>query len=442
MVVRKHAFSEAEIYIHCDEGGVMQSHEAIQKEKTAQQEKPVWDIVILGGGINGLFLANLLASQTDWRIAVVDPSLGQEPPTFDQLPTRIVSALTLQNIEHLSTVIDWQQLPPSATCAFESLQTVSNDGFNDELVFNGASAGLMPVGEIVDNAALRRALFLKLQTTKVTLFAESYLSHQTVLGGVELVLSQSRLFASCCVAADGAFSLVRMVEGFSFSYRDYHQSALVCTVRCEKPHQKIARQVFYTEGPLAFLPVKDIQNTAPDGVASESTLCSIVWTLPSNEARQMANLPTESFNRLCAEAFQHQLGSVSLVDTRKIFPLCLTYAQEMVSGRVVLLGDASHHIHPLAGQGLNLGLADAVCLVNQLLLTVPKHRFHFEPSALLRYQTHRKHAHIAMISMVELIGRTTAIKHLPFRSLMNGAFRWLNRSDFLKNRVMHIVNRG
>lgn len=406
-----------------------------------QKNSQPWDIVILGGGINGLFLANLLASQTDWRIAVVDPSLGQEPPLFDELPTRVVSALTAQNVAHLSTVIDWQALPSSAACAFESLQTVSHDGFNDELLFDGYSAGLEPVGEIVDNAALRRALFLKLQTTKVTFFAESYLSHQTIAGGVELTLSTSRLFASCCVAADGAFSLVRLVEGFSVSYRDYHQSALVCTVRCEKPHQQVARQVFYSHGPLAFLPVKEIQNTALDG-SNSSTLCSIVWTLPSDEAEKMASLPTESFDRFCADAFRYQLGDVTLVDTRKVFPLFLTYAKDMVRGRVVLLGDASHHIHPLAGQGLNLGLADAVCLVSQLLLVVPSHRFHFEPSALLRYQTQRRHTHLAMIAMVELIGRTTAVKNLPFRALMNGAFRWLNRNEFLKNRVMHTVNRG
>jgi len=172
---------------------------------------------------------------------------------------------------------------------------------------------------------------------------------------VEVMLDNGEaLSADLIVGADGANSIVRESAGFDFTVDDYAQRGLVATVRTQHHHQYTAWQRFQTTGPLAFLPL-------PDGSSS------IVWTLPSDRADYYLSLSDDDFKVALAEAFDYKLGEITDLSERAAFPLRGSQATPYVSERIALIGDAAHTIHPLAGQGVNLGIKDALELAQQLV---------------------------------------------------------------------------
>ncbi len=403
-----------------------------------------YDIVIVGGGIVGLFLANLLADKTSWKIAIIDPEFAQDLHPYDplsaQIKTRIVSAINYLNIEKISAIIDWQTLPQAAVSPFKKLEAWSYDSANSTMSFACEEAGFPRLGDIVDNAALKYALSCKLRQSKIACLAEVYHSHSYMSGGegVEITLSSANsLQATCIIASDGALSKVRAVAQFPVSYRDYHQEAIVCTVRSEKPHEQTASQIFHQEGPLAFLPLHEAGMTC---ATDAQHLSSLVWTVSEAFSHELCAMDDVTFIRHLEQAFEYKLGALSLCDERRAFPLFIATSKNYVKDSIILVGDAAHHIHPLAGQGLNLGLADAAALAQMMLSGINTEHFCFDAVVFHRYQSARRAYNFSMLAAVELIQRTTRTKSLLLKGLMSRVFYSLNDKKAIKKHIMAFAN--
>ncbi|RME33543.1 MAG: ubiquinone biosynthesis protein UbiH, partial [Gammaproteobacteria bacterium] len=193
------------------------------------------------------------------------------------------------------------------------------------------------------------------------------------------------------VGADGARSRVRQLAGIGERVRDYRQHALVATVRCEQPHGRAARQCFLPTGPLAFLPL------------DEPHTCAVVWSTVPEEAARLEDLEPGPFATELAAAFGRRLGAVELAGRRGRFPLVRGHAREYVRPRLALVGDAAHHIHPLAGQGANLGLMDVATLAH--CLREARERGREDPGrlpTLRRYARWRRGENLKMIAAMDL----------------------------------------
>ena len=313
-----------------------------------------FDAVIIGAGIVGGTLAGLLA-QGGRKIAVVEPRL---PKVFDaesDFELR-VSAISRASQRALEKVGAWEGILEKRAHAYEAMH-VWDEGGTGNIHFNASDVGEADLGHIVENNVIQSSLIEVLQTTPdVTIFDSSRVS---TLGfsedGRRLVALDTgeQLSTRLVVGADGANSIVRDLSGLSVTRDDYGQKGLVAVVKTEQYHDDTAWQRFLSGGPLAFLPL--------DGGYS-----SIVWTLPSDKADRHLKQSDEEFKRALSEAFDYRLGAVVEVGQRAAFPLIGSQATAYIAEGVALVGDSAHTIHPLAGQGVNLGIKDAVALAEIL----------------------------------------------------------------------------
>jgi 2-polyprenylphenol 6-hydroxylase len=230
------------------------------------------------------------------------------------------------------------------------------------------------------------------------------------------------------IAADGAQSALRKLAGIKTVEWDYGHSAVVATVRTEKPHERTARQRFMASGPLAFLPLR--------GNDGDEHWSSIVWSTAPEAAQALLDLPDAEFAVLLGKTFEHRLGDIIEVRGRFAFPLRQRHAQMYHQGRVVLIGDAAHTIHPLAGQGVNLGFMDVKVLAEELLDAQVKQLPPAHPVVLKRYQRRRRGANLTMTATMELFQRLFARRELPVRWLRNTGMRGIDAMSAVKKKIM------
>lgn len=324
--------------------------------KAAEQ----FDMIVVGAGLVGsAFVLRLrqhaLARQV--RIAVVEQALPPHPAAAGAPWGLRVSALSPESVSLLQSAglhASWSQLRPAP---FADMRVWDADG-TGAVHFSAKAAGVENLGVLIENAALQAALWQTLQQdVGLMLYAPQAWTHlERGLGDWCLALSNGQtLRAPLVIAADGAQSRVRKAAGITVAQRDYHQHGLVCTVAHDLPHEATAWQRFLSTGPLAFLPTDHLQQS------------SIVWTLPSEQARSYCAMPAAEFEQALAQAFEHTLGGVTLLGERASFPLMAQHAEHYARDGVVLIGDAAHSIHPLAGQGVNLGFLDVAALVDTLV---------------------------------------------------------------------------
>ncbi len=228
--------------------------------------------------------------------------------------------------------------------------------------------------------------------------------------GFSVALEDGRLLQTrLLVGADGARSRVRRLAGIETVGWDYDQHALVCTVETEQPHAGTAWQRFLSTGPLAFLPLSDGR-------------CSIVWSTTPEAAARLLALDAVAFSEL-SDVFEAQLGEVHLVSPRVLFPLRLQHARRYIGPRVVLLGDAAHTIHPLAGQGVNLGVMDAACLAECLLDGADQGRAPDSIVTLRRYERWRKGQNVLVQGAMDAFKRLFGSELMPLRLARNLGLR-------------------
>lgn len=365
------------------------------------------DVVIVGGGMVGLGLAAALKGSA-LKVAVVE---GQLPaPALDEAPDNRVSALSLASQRILQQVGAWRGIEARRLQPYVQMEVWEQDSFG-RIAFDAASLRQPELGHIAENRVIQLALLDAIEgANNIQLLSPARASSlQSGEAGSLLLLEDGRaLSAKLVVAADGAHSWVRRQADIPLTSWDYGHHALVATVRCAEPHEAVARQIFTPEGPLAFLPLWQ-----PD-------LCSIVWSLPAARAEALCQCDDEQFNRQLITAFDGRLGLCLVEGARSAIPLTARYARDFARERLVLVGDAAHTIHPLAGQGVNLGLLDAAALAEQILRNQAAGKDIGLLANLRGYERWRKSEAASMLAAMEGLKRLFAGAN-PLKKLVRGA---------------------
>lgn len=374
-----------------------------------------YDIIIVGSGVVGATAALALAQATSLRIALLEAQ-PFVPSTTDY--DHRVSAISLASKRMLQGLKVWPQRVSPYTQMY-----VWDEGGTGDLRFVAQEIGEVALGYIVEDRVLRGSLLAAItQSTQITflqpiqLTALQYAEHQVILTTAD----DAQLTARLLIAADGAQSWVRTQSHIEVEQRDYAQSAIVATVQTELPHEHTAWQRFLSTGPLAFLPLADPLH------------CSIVWSATHSCATEWMSLTNEDFQTRLASAFAHRLGAITQVSPRYLFPLQMRHTKEYVRPRLALVGDAAHTLHPLAGQGVNLGLLDVACLVDVISVAIAKKRDFSHFATLRRYARARRADNAIMLTLVDLLNRLFSNQHQTLQSLRNVGLRAVNQRAFIK----------
>ena len=310
------------------------------------------DAVVVGGGVVGAACALALA-KLGLEVALVE---GREPVRWSaDAPDLRVYAFAPDNATLLDELGVWNSVRVAGAQAYRRMRVWDASG-GGELSFDADMLGRDQLGWIVENNLLVDRLWAALPAAGVQLHCPARVESMeqdidsTEAGGVRLRLDDgSRLESRLAIAADGADSTLRELAGLQVATHDYRQRGVVAFVETEKSNEATAWQRFLPGGPLAFLPFAEGRS-------------SIVWTLPEEEAARALALDDVAFDRELGNAFEARLGEVRVVSRRAAFPLKRQLAESSIAGKVLLIGDAAHVVHPLAGQGVNLGLRDVARL--------------------------------------------------------------------------------
>ena len=307
-----------------------------------------FDIAVIGAGIVGSCAALSLA-RAGYRVAIVE---AHEPKAWSgETPDLRVVALAADNQKLLDACGVWEKIAARRVQPYTEMR-VWDAAAGNELHLSASQQAQESLGAIVENNNIADALWHVIkQESRIHCFCPDKLESIEQDASVKIHLkSGSVITANLVLGADGASSKVRELLGLKTDKKDYGQRGVVAYVTTELPHLDTAWQRFLPTGPLAFLPFSDGR-------------CSIVWTLPNDEAERLLHCDEENFCNELTRAFDARLGKVIGVSQRAAFPLQRQLSKEMLVGRVALIGDAAHTVHPLAGQGVNLGLRDVAALL-------------------------------------------------------------------------------
>ncbi|WP_299808162.1 FAD-dependent monooxygenase [uncultured Shewanella sp.] len=308
-----------------------------------------YDVAIVGGGMVGLATAIGLAME-GIKVVVIDAGQTQAVSGAPKLRVSAINKASQQLITNLGA---WPYLAAARVSPYQKMQVWDKDSLG-KIDFDAHSLSETHLGSIIENDAIAFALAERASEFSELTYIENQRLERIAFGEREAWLTLDNgdnLSAALVVAADGANSWVREQCKIPMTFWDYNHHAIVATIRTELPHGDTARQVFDNEGPLAFLPLY------------EKNLCSIVWSVSPEKATELLALDKVDFERALTAAFDGRLGMCTLESERQSFPLRMRYARHFARPRLVLAGDAAHTIHPLAGQGVNLGFLDAASIV-------------------------------------------------------------------------------
>jgi len=413
------------------------------------------DVAIVGGGMVGMTLAIALG-QSGLSVAVLDRA---DPADYDSEPydgrasaVAHGSAVMLKGLGLWTGPTDDSRIDTRA-CRIDDIRV--SDGSSrlflhyDHLDLNAPSEDRgdafvpldsPPMGYIVENRAIRRALLARLtDLPTVSFLAPAALADDDESGitmepgKVTLRLSDGRrVHAALLVGADGVRSAVRSRAGIHTAGWEYDQVGIVCTARFPKPHRNVAHERFLPAGPFALLPM--VPEAAPPAAAPHRA--SIVWTERKDHARAMLALDDRAFGEEMTRRFGPSLGPLSIAGRRWSYPLGVMHVERTVGPRLALVGDAAHRIHPIAGQGLNLGLRDVAALAEVLVDAARIGRDPGDTTVLERYQRWRRFDTMSLIAATDGLNRLFSTALPPVRLVRDLGLAMVDRIGPLKRVFM------
>ncbi len=381
------------------------------------------DILIVGGGIVGLSLAAALG-RDGVDVALVDARQPESGWPADSVDMRVY-AITRASQSFLATLGAWDEIQALGVSPFRAIY-VWDAGGGGDIRFDSAELGEPCLGHIIESRVIVRALWQQLgNLPSVSRYVPALVESFDEVDGLPQVMLRGgkALRARLLVGADGFASRVRGFAGIHAKASDYGQKAIVAVVGTEKPHQETAWQRFLPTGPLAFLPLRDGRS-------------SIVWSATSGEAERLSSLGDDAFRAALADAFDHRLGDILDCSERVLFPLKRQHAEYYVKPRVALVGDAAHVIHPLAGQGVNLGLQDAGVLAQVLTEALGQGRDPGLMHTLRRYERARKGEVLAMMTAMDGFKTLFGSQLPPLKAIRSLGLDLVDAATPVKNSIM------
>ena len=340
---------------------------SVKEPINTQKDLSHFDMVIVGGGMVGISLALILAAQRDWKILLVEAqsmklgSVSNHSASFDDRSTAL--SWTSRNI--YQSIGIWDQLSKHLTDIRQI--HVSDRGHGGLTRMSAAEAGVDALGYVVENHWLGSVLIDRLAQQSIDVLANTHISSVRPLrDGIEISLKgvkaldseeTSIIHSDLLVIADGSNSKTAEKLGIHSKSSSYRQTAIIANIQLEKKHQNVAYERFTDQGPMALLPLSDFKGQHRS---------ALVWVQPEDQAEQLIKAEDTAFLDTLQQRFGHRLGRFKQVGNRLDYPLALTLASEQVRRNVVVVGNAAHSLHPVAGQGFNLSLRDVAALAARL----------------------------------------------------------------------------
>ncbi len=384
------------------------------------------DILIIGGGLNGCCMA-LAAAQAGLAVTLIDaqPTGDMSDPAFDGRSYAL--ALTSQRM--LAALGLWDALDRHAQPMLSIKVTDGRVGDGAAflgLSFDAAEIGDGPMGYMVEDRHLRRVLLAALaQSPAVThRTGATVIAQDTGAATASVTLADSETHhARLLIGADGRQSGTATRAGIRRTGWSYGQSALVCAIAHEKPHDGVAHQLFLPPGPLAILPLTGNRS-------------SIVWTETTDMAHRIDALPDAGYLQILRPRLGDFLGQVTLAGARHTYPLGLTLANDLTARRLALVGDAAHGVHPIAGQGLNAGLRDIAALAHVITHAIRRGEDLASPQVLDRYAAWRRFDTATLALATDVFNRLFSNDNPLLRAARDLGMRLVNGAPDLRRGVM------
>ncbi len=392
-----------------------------------------FDIAIVGAGITGLTLAILLARGKRGerlRITVIDAASRPVHDIDNDIDLR-VSAIAVGSADLLGSVGAWKNIATTRIGPYDRMCVWDEHGSPESasaLRFDAAEFGVQQLGFIVENILVRHALLEQLDATNVEFCFDSPLASVERHGAkMQLQFANAQtLDVDLVVGADGARSYVRESLGIETHDWPYAQTAVVTHLRPEKSHRNTAWQRFLRSGPLGMLPL-------PDG------RISVVWSTTEEVAEQALAADDETLGQMLTEASDYSLGKLTVVGARGAFPLCARHAQQYVVQGAALIGDAAHAVHPLAGQGANLGMQDAATLAETITGALASGEHPGDKSVLRRYERARKGSNATMMHLMTGLNGLFATDSALLGELRGIGMRLFNQSGPIREHAVKVA---
>ena len=303
----------------------------------------------------GLAFANELSQKKNCSIAIIEPNTSN-PSISKSFHTR-VSAITPSSETYLKSLNIWDDIIRKQVFVATKVWDQNSHG---RLNFHAKDENMEHLGYIIENDLIQSALLGAIDKNKIEFFNAKLSGLIKIDSGYEVNLdNQASLSCRLLIGADGARSRVRTMSAIEATEHDYHQKAIIANIVSEKSFQKTTWQRFLSDSIIALLPLSENQ-------------ASIVWSCKNHLADELMELDREKFNLSLSEAVEYRFGNLALESVRQVFPLIERSAKDYTKPNLALIGDAAHNIHPLAGQGVNLGFSDAKELNFQLLTNSDK----------------------------------------------------------------------
>ena len=383
------------------------------------------EVTIIGAGVTGMTMAALLI-KSNISVSLVDKRKELDFSEGELFSGR-TAALNLFSRNIFEDLNLWEEMSSYAT-PFKEIRVWDASG-SSKVKFEASEFNLQDLGSVISNNALSKLLSNSNKINpKFSFFGDSTLdSINETTNGIKIVLKEGKsLRSKLLIGADGGLSSVRNMTGIKIKSWSYNQKACVATLLTEKRHRNIARQVFTPSGPIALLPFND----------KSINRVSLVWSIDNKSVDEIAALSRKDFSLLLESKVEGVLGKLSVVDEINYFPLNQLHVEKYFIGRVVVIGDAAHTIHPLAGQGLNLGIADAEALSRNLIIAKRQAKDLSSFKVLQMFNDERFMANMKMVGLMEIFKRGFQAKNPWIKFARNLVFNKTNQTDFLKKKFI------